>query len=1812
MRFFRRNRASKKSALSRTKSLGRCRRVETLEARQLLAVIVWDDGDPDGAPDAGNDHDTDQQFVTGSNWRLNNAVPTTDPPNDIAPGALDQANIAYNSGTATGAAGVGGAAEINAGDAITVSGLRVGVNPGLGYGGHGRLEMNGGTLDVLGGGTGNAIRVGNPDRTGTFVINDGTVTTTNGFLVAADNANANGFVTIGDGVSSPVVNVSGGNFETAQSGTGEVTMNSGTLNVTTNNLIVGQGGNSNATFTMNGGLIDLHNQLRFNNGPGLFEQHGGTVNVGTILDIANGATNTDAIYRMHGGTLNVGDRVNSDLKIGNVNNVNASATMEVIDGIVNVSRSIRIADNGGNSSGMLIVGDGTTSPTINLNTGAGGNFETADNGTGTLMFKSGTINENNSNFITGQAGSSVANVTIGGFSSLAELKLMGTRDWNTNTGDGNVTVLANGVIDLGRNMNLGNDAAQGGLVLVIDGGTVNTGVDTGQGDVNFRNNGPRDEITFDGGTFSVGRNFNMNQGAGILNLVGEADGNFTIANNYSQNSVSTLNFETGATDLNRLQVTNNVNLGNGVLNVDFTNFTAPSAFTHGELVLIDNAGGNAVNGIFAGMPAGTSVFQFPDGNTEYVISYTGNTGNDVTLVPALVDADPVIFADADGPGTEQDIDVTIDGDGNVEVMITEKGNPGSATLVYEGPNALLNTITINGETGDDTLTIDFDGGDYVPAITFNGNGETNSPNGDTLALQGGGAFSDLTFNYVNENDGSVDISGNATITYTGLEPVSSTITAANVTLNYSGATETITIDDDGATATVDSNVGGEMTSFSTPTASLTVNGGGGADTFIVNDTFAPDTDINGEAGDDTLILNDAHGATFNFDGGSDGQETVTINDTNTTGQTRIDMQNGGGQAEMVTINDAHSGTLFVRTYAGNDTVLLVDANTVGLTTIQTDNNDDTVTVTNDHSGSLLIDTGNSNDTIMVTDATTTGSVTINSGNNNDMITVTDANSGSLLIDAGANNDTINLVNTHTTGDTEIRSRNGNDMITIDDAFSPQLIVDSNNNSGSIGHGNDTFILNDTHTSGLTFLDSTNGGSGNADTYTVNNANSGSLRLQGRGGSDTFTINDANTIGQTWIIGNDGAETVNIVDDHSGSLLIQTGNQNDTVIVTDVNTIGAVDIQTDAGNDTVTITDAHSDTLNLRAGDGVDTIQLIDTNTTGDTALNGDDGNDLITIDDANSPTLTVDSNGNNTGQTHGQGNDTITLNDTHTSGLTFLDSTNGGTGSNDTFIVNDANSGTLTVRGRGGDDTITFFDTNTTGLTQVFGDNANETVTIHAANSGSFLIQAGNNNDTIHVGGDVGSGSVANINVTIDVQGQGNNDSLNINDETNASATTYDVTDGDVTVGGNLVASYQSIENLTINGGSAGDTFDFDISGDPGLNQATLNGFDGEDVFNVNLSPNTAITVGGGDPAVPASPGDTLNMFTSDGMLDLPFVFFAGTDGSITDSPDMQIDWTSIESFTLDAEPFVVGDLYVETNDSSNRIIFTAPNGSDVQVRIDNVYFGPFPVPASNRIVTYAGGGNDFVVVHGIVPPIAEFHGGDGNDYIAGTTGSDFLYGDDGNDIVLAGRGDNFVHGDDPEDPTATGNDRIEGREGNDILLGGPGNDRITGRAGNDTLAGGTGNDQLFGGLGDDFSVGGLGIDLLRDESGNDILLGGADADQVFGDRDDDLVIGGTGADRIRGDFGDDVLINGSSALEAAIDTAIADLALLNDAAFTANVLPAITAWRSPARDDSLFGPYTDDTAVDDIFPGIGFDDIDAEVGTDIIRNFDGTEDTLI
>ena len=224
-------------------------------------------------------------------------------------------------------------------------------------------------------------------------------------------------------------------------------------------------------------------------------------------------------------------------------------------------------------------------------------------------------------------------------------------------------------------------------------------------------------------------------------------------------------------------------------------------------------------------------------------------------------------------------------------------------------------LTINGTSGADRLTVDFSGGEVIPGLlTFNG-GDPTSGTGDMLVLTGG-TFDTVTHNFDSASDGSI-VLDTATITYTGLEPITDNLSATDRIFNFGDTSDTITLGDDGTAANqisrISSTSSSETVDFLQPTSSLTINAGGGDDSLVVVNVDINNgatVNINGEAGTDSTVVY-----------GSTGDDTASLTGTSLTlnrsdftingsGFEMYDVRGNGGYDEA-TLNDSAGADTFV-------------------------------------------------------------------------------------------------------------------------------------------------------------------------------------------------------------------------------------------------------------------------------------------------------------------------------------------------------------------------------------------------------------------------------------------------------------------------------------------------------------------------------------------------------------------------------------------------------------------------------------------------------------------------------------------------------------------------------------------------------------------------------------------------------------------------------------------------------------------------------------------------------------------------------------
>ncbi|AFY92654.1 TIGR03118 family protein [Chamaesiphon minutus] len=164
--------------------------------------------------------------------------------------------------------------------------------------------------------------------------------------------------------------------------------------------------------------------------------------------------------------------------------------------------------------------------------------------------------------------------------------------------------------------------------------------------------------------------------------------------------------------------------------------------------------------------------------------------------------------------------------------------------------------------------------------------------------------------------------------------------------------------------------------------------------------------------------------------------------------------------------------------------------------------------------------------------------------------------------------------------------------------------------------------------------------------------------------------------------------------------------------------------------------------------------------------------------------------------------------------------------------------------------------------------------------------------------------------------------------------------------------------------------------------------------------------------------------------------------------------------------------------------------------------------------------------------------GGDGNDVLHGTQGSDFFQAGKGNNTMFGHKGDNVF-------AAAEGNDIAHGGNGADLFYLGDGNNTMHGKNGIGIFMAGEGNDIAHGGKDRDlFILGngnntvhtGNGMNIVMTGNGKDIIYGGNDRDYIYTGAGDDIIHGGKGNNVISAGIGNDVVYLGNGADRLLLD----------------------------------------------------------------------------
>ncbi|QDV16090.1 Extracellular serine protease precursor [Gimesia panareensis] len=209
-----------------------------------------------------------------------------------------------------------------------------------------------------------------------------------------------------------------------------------------------------------------------------------------------------------------------------------------------------------------------------------------------------------------------------------------------------------------------------------------------------------------------------------------------------------------------------------------------------------------------------------------------------------------VDVELDGTANADDIEILVNG-GDIEYRL-------GGILIGTSSLSDTTTITVKGGDGDDSLTVDAALATAGITVDYDGEGQDSTSPGDVLNLLG--TTTSVEYFFTDSSSGSIRIDGSVSdfITYSGLEPITSTINTTNVTLNYSSVAEIIAISDAGSGQTQITSTAGETLTFTNPSGLLTINTGDGADQIELNSlaaNFTASLTINGGGATDTLNAN---------------------------------------------------------------------------------------------------------------------------------------------------------------------------------------------------------------------------------------------------------------------------------------------------------------------------------------------------------------------------------------------------------------------------------------------------------------------------------------------------------------------------------------------------------------------------------------------------------------------------------------------------------------------------------------------------------------------------------------------------------------------------------------------------------------------------------------------------------------------------------------------------------------------------------------------------------------------------------------------
>jgi Ca2+-binding RTX toxin-like protein len=788
---------------------------------------------------------------------------------------------------------------------------------------------------------------------------------------------------------------------------------------------------------------------------------------------------------------------------------------------------------------------------------------------------------------------------------------------------------------------------------------------------------------------------------------------------------------------------------------------------------------------------------------------------------------------------------------SVVVDGSDVGKTGADSVNFNAAT-LSRAITLIGGDGNDTL-IGGSGND-----TINGDGDQGGSNGGNDVLTGNGG-NDTFLGDAYELDGNDTISGGANNDRILVQDRSF---GGNSTINNNvTGIETIEVEQNGSgdfTLNIADNFTNGGTTLHVDGSALT------NDTLTVNHNNQSenkltdvDIQITGGAQNDTFNMGETLDAGDTIDGGAGNGDTLQVGSVSNT-------------ADADFTNVSNTEVLLV-TGAGGGTITLGQAAfDAGITTVNASGASGTITINAaNFPGPLTIIDGSGNSTII--------------GPNSDPLTL-QLNGGNDNVTTGSADDVILIDNGDLTGDDTITDNGGDDSIvfknTLGVGTNIAAVVDLDNVTGIENYdfqtnGNDGF----TDTASLTFQGGTVG------TVTDININ----------GATVTDTDDSLTI---LIDGVDNGGLANTVDvDYRFNITGTAGN--DRLEKANAGLANQITFDGGAGSDTVAINDGDlGATTTIDGGTGIDWLSQTGGSWTDDDFINvsnvegltaesplvatlganaaaagidrilGTNLNENVLLDAAFTNDLMVDiRQGGDDTINGGASSSTLTFFGRSSSNdITAADILTGGTGTNDSILVDNNGTGTVDLSGTNGVEVVNITETSNGTLTLVLGnttnDNANNLLTINENSSfNSFFSEGGNpwDGETFNVNG-------ANYNGAILLNGQvggggatGNittSNTGNFNDTINAADGNDNVsTNGgnDVVDGGNGNDTVDAgAGNDSVDGGTGSDNLTGNTGNDTvngGANDDTIDGGTGIDVLDGG-SGNDLI-IGGGNEETP-------------------------------------------------------------------------------------------------------------------------------------------------------------------------------------------------------------------------------------------------------------------------------------------------------------------------------------------------------------------------